>query len=565
MALESLGVAYFKANAMPSDMELARGALLIAANEGDLEAQHSLGSFYFFGIGGDRNESDAVKWFRKAAEQGHADAQHRMGSAYRSHLGFGVSPDNAEAVKWFRKATDQGHVQARYDLARQLLYGEGVTKDPSKAVNLWREIAEKGHPAAQSMLGRCYEKGEGVPKDIAESRRWMQMAADQNYPNAKEALTARPIKAFKTLGYITLYIALLVGLFLVGAMFLRGGVWLSERITPWLFTTSWVVLILAVLVLLPLCVSKETRGVGGIGLTFVSYVFGATLWFWSLLITYTLWGWVALIVGLVIAGVGVLPIALLATAIKGEWAVFGELLFLTAATFGTRGMGLYFVNRSTVDSGETDMLRQSAKAKGRALSSKETAEIVELHRQIEEAQRNLEAHEAKIAAFLKSKAPQEPTIEEFKLSPSAMAELSKRADAARARIKARIEHNRAAGLDDWETNPDDAGDMPPLLVSQSSPDVVSRDTDEMKTPVSLEPSIPAEIGILVAGIGGCLIHPFSPLSVALLVVCFVAWSKRKKKTIFGTIGFVLMWVAIGLNVIYLIRLGWAYLTIFLAH
>lgn len=355
VALESLGVAYFKANAMPSDMELARGALLIAADEGDLEAQHSLGSFYFFGIGGDRNEADAVKWFRKAAEQGHADAQHRMGSAYRSHLGFGVSPDDAEAVKWFRKATDQGHVQARYDLARQLLYGEGVTKDPSKAVNLWREIAEKGHPAAQSMLGRCYEKGEGVPKDIAESRRWMQMAADQNYPNAKEALRARPIKAFKTLGYITLYIALLVGLFLVGAMFLRGGVWLSERITPWLFTTSWVVLILAVLGLLPLCVSKETRGVGGIGLTFVSYVFGATLWFWSLLITYTLWGWVALILGLVIAGVGVLPIALLATAIKGEWAVFGELLFLTAATFGTRGMGLYFVNRSAVDSGETDM------------------------------------------------------------------------------------------------------------------------------------------------------------------------------------------------------------------
>ncbi len=355
VALESLGIAYFQATSMPANMELAREDLLTAANGGDLEAQHSLGCFYFFGIGGDRSEVDAVKWFRKAAEQGHANAQHRMGRAYRSQLGFGVSADDAEAVKWFRKATEQGHVQAQYDLARQLLYGEGVAKNAEEAVTLWRQIAEKGHAAAQSMLGRCYAKGEGVPKDAVESKRWTEMAAGQNYPGAKERLSGRPIRALKNLGYLALYLALLVGLFLVGAMFLRGGVWLSERITPWLFTTSWVVLVLAVLGLLPLCVSKETRGVGGLGLTFVSYVFGATLWFWSLLITYTLWGWVALIIGLVIAGVGVLPIALLATAIKGEWTVFGELLFLMVATFGTRGMGLYFVNRNAGDPGETDM------------------------------------------------------------------------------------------------------------------------------------------------------------------------------------------------------------------
>ena len=142
---------------------------------------------------------------------------------------------------------------------------------------------------------------------------------------------------------------------MIGLLLIKGGVWLSERITPWLFGVSWLTLFLAFLGFLPLCASKETRGVGGLGLFVASYIFGVTLWFWSLLLTYTLWGGIALIIGLLFAGVGVVPIALLATAFKGEWAIFGELLLLLVATFGTRGLGFYFLGRYDQDPGEPDV------------------------------------------------------------------------------------------------------------------------------------------------------------------------------------------------------------------
>ena len=48
---------------------------------------------------------------RKAAEQGDADAQSSLGYMYRK--GQGVTQDDAEAVNWTRKAADQGNAEAQ--------------------------------------------------------------------------------------------------------------------------------------------------------------------------------------------------------------------------------------------------------------------------------------------------------------------------------------------------------------------------------------------------------------------------------------------------------------------
>jgi len=48
-----------------------------------------------------------------------------------------------------------------------------------------------------------------------------------------------------------------------------------------------------------------------------SYVFGATLWVWSLLVAYSLWVGVGLAIDLFMAGVGVVPLAMLATLSMG--------------------------------------------------------------------------------------------------------------------------------------------------------------------------------------------------------------------------------------------------------
>ena len=50
------------------------------------------------------NYTEAVKWYRKAAEQGMAEAQYNLGVCYE--YGEGVTKDADEAVTWYKKAAD---------------------------------------------------------------------------------------------------------------------------------------------------------------------------------------------------------------------------------------------------------------------------------------------------------------------------------------------------------------------------------------------------------------------------------------------------------------------------
>ena len=78
-----------------------------AADQGDPDAQFSLGVLYVNGRGVERNDELAMSWFRRAAEQGYADAQNNLGFMYDN--GRGVERDNEVAVSWYRRAAQQGN------------------------------------------------------------------------------------------------------------------------------------------------------------------------------------------------------------------------------------------------------------------------------------------------------------------------------------------------------------------------------------------------------------------------------------------------------------------------
>ncbi|MBQ7249238.1 MAG: sel1 repeat family protein, partial [Deltaproteobacteria bacterium] len=63
-----------------------------------------------------KDESQAVEWYRKAAEQGMAVAQYNLGLMY-DH-GRGVPKDEGQAMEWYRKAAEQGHAEAQQALLR---------------------------------------------------------------------------------------------------------------------------------------------------------------------------------------------------------------------------------------------------------------------------------------------------------------------------------------------------------------------------------------------------------------------------------------------------------------
>ncbi len=155
-----------------------------AADHGFAAAQSDLGRCYSTGDGVAKDMVEAVKWFRKAAEQGFAKSQHNLGICYSR--GEGVDKDLVEAATWCRKAAEQGFAPAQCALAFRYEDGEGVARDQVEAAKWWRRAAEQGDETAQDMLGACYEYGAGgVAEDMVEAVRWYRKAAEQGFVEAQ--------------------------------------------------------------------------------------------------------------------------------------------------------------------------------------------------------------------------------------------------------------------------------------------------------------------------------------------------------------------------------------------
>ena len=154
-----------------------------AAEQGFANAQYNLGYCYAHGEGVTQDYYEAVKWYRKAAAQGFARAQCNLGACY--YNGEGVTKDYAEAVKWYRKAAEKGNACAQFNLGLCYEFAKGVTKDYAEAVKWYRKAAEQGYVNAQYNLGNCYYKGNGVTKDYAEAVKWYRKAAEQGDADAQ--------------------------------------------------------------------------------------------------------------------------------------------------------------------------------------------------------------------------------------------------------------------------------------------------------------------------------------------------------------------------------------------
>ncbi len=118
-----------------------KSALLLGrpvADQGDSRAQSLLGLIYLNGRGVQRNDPEAMKWYRRAADQGDADAQVRIGDMYFE--GRAVAQDYPEAARWYRLAADSGNATAQYNLGILYAKGEGVPLDNVLA-HMWINLA----------------------------------------------------------------------------------------------------------------------------------------------------------------------------------------------------------------------------------------------------------------------------------------------------------------------------------------------------------------------------------------------------------------------------------------
>ncbi|KAF9129859.1 hypothetical protein BG015_004088 [Linnemannia schmuckeri] len=192
---------------------------MVAANQGDMEAQIALGDRYKKGEGVTRDLKAAMGWYRKAAEgaQGHPRAQYNIGLLYlrtdsleqflklhdstsveydddsNQDGGDGVIPKNrVRALEWFRKAADQGLAEAQFGVAVVMFTDEEFNirrPDPETASTIvgWSlKSAIQGLPEAQFFLGSLHKGGKCyLPEDDAKAADWYIKAAGQGHTEAQ--------------------------------------------------------------------------------------------------------------------------------------------------------------------------------------------------------------------------------------------------------------------------------------------------------------------------------------------------------------------------------------------
>jgi uncharacterized protein len=140
-----------------------RKELLTKAQGGDANSQMWLAAAYEQGWFGEKNLSEALKWFRKSAAKGNPDAQNALGQMYED--GEGVKQSYVTASKWYRKAAE--HVP---DLG--------------------------GASQGRNNLGLLYLDGRGVPKDYIQAYMWFSLfrgEPNRNLADAKEQMTGQQI------------------------------------------------------------------------------------------------------------------------------------------------------------------------------------------------------------------------------------------------------------------------------------------------------------------------------------------------------------------------------------
>jgi TPR repeat protein len=161
-----------------------------AAEQRHRGAQNNLGVMHQHGLGGlAKNEVEAVRLFRLAADQSLSSAQFNLGLMYLDGRG-GLPKNEVEAVRLFRLSADQGNRLGLTRLGIMFEHGRGgLAKNEVEAVRLFRLAADRGGVRAQAHLGQMYEYGRGgLPRDMNEAMSLYRQAADQGDEFAIKAL-----------------------------------------------------------------------------------------------------------------------------------------------------------------------------------------------------------------------------------------------------------------------------------------------------------------------------------------------------------------------------------------
>ncbi len=149
-------------------------------------------------------EAKAAAVFAKAKREAAGGDPQKVTTLANCHLyGIGTEKNQVEATRLHRSAAEKKHPFAMYMYGSALRLGIGVQKDVVAGVAMIRAAAETGLPEAEYEMYELLTAGEDIKADHAAARKWQLMAAEHGYHSARadlaeEIIDAKDTKRFKS-------------------------------------------------------------------------------------------------------------------------------------------------------------------------------------------------------------------------------------------------------------------------------------------------------------------------------------------------------------------------------
>ncbi len=141
----------------------------------------------------DADEADfprAFELFKESAEKGYGESYFWLARCYDG--GLGCDKDDRQAVYWYKKAVEyDDDPYAAADLGEKYLFGEGITEDKNKAYQLFKKSASKDVAKGQFWLGWCSINGEGCEENPNRAYQNFHLAVKNGYGNTAKLWLAR--------------------------------------------------------------------------------------------------------------------------------------------------------------------------------------------------------------------------------------------------------------------------------------------------------------------------------------------------------------------------------------
>lgn len=159
------------------------------AQKGSAKDMYWVGKSYWYGSGVKMDMSEALKWYKKAAEHGNADGAYECGDFY--FYGHVVNKNEDEAIKWYELAKKLGYkdrIGIAYNHLGELYFSKALKYDDEKkyreAALFYKKGAELDNKNCEENLGVLYCLGEGVEQNYAEGYKWLMKAKEHHSPSA---------------------------------------------------------------------------------------------------------------------------------------------------------------------------------------------------------------------------------------------------------------------------------------------------------------------------------------------------------------------------------------------